>query len=150
RPLINRWKTLSLPWRSQKFVGYDLVGNMYFEGPAKKQGAIATRRTIEYADGRTEIWSYSGKELPIQWQAWLRHTRADPPTLEEIVEAEAQREAIITKARELNRLRGETESGQVPVQPAIAAKATEAKPTGQGESFQPGSWSPIASKKRGE
>lgn len=30
------------------------------------------------------MWAYQGNELAVQWSAWLRRTRADPPTLEEL------------------------------------------------------------------
>jgi NADH dehydrogenase [ubiquinone] 1 alpha subcomplex assembly factor 2 len=32
------------------------------------------------------MWAYvaSGKRLPVQWSAWLTHTRPDPPSIEEL------------------------------------------------------------------
>lgn len=43
---------------------------------------IGPRRRIEYADGRNSFLDYQANDIPIQWQAWLRHTRPDAPSKE--------------------------------------------------------------------
>ncbi|KAF9236653.1 hypothetical protein BU15DRAFT_49767 [Melanogaster broomeanus] len=40
------------------------------------------KRTVQY--GRSDdMWTYiaSGRRLPVQWNAWLTHTRPNPPTI---------------------------------------------------------------------
>ncbi|KJA18426.1 hypothetical protein HYPSUDRAFT_118544, partial [Hypholoma sublateritium FD-334 SS-4] len=51
-----------------------------------------TKRTVQYFE-EEEVWRYisGGKRLPIQWSAWLTHTRKEPPTIEEL-EADIRRQ----------------------------------------------------------
>ncbi|OAX42600.1 hypothetical protein K503DRAFT_853832 [Rhizopogon vinicolor AM-OR11-026] len=44
-----------------------------------------SKRTVKYRRNE-DMWAYvaSGKRLPVQWSAWLTHTRPDPPTTEEL------------------------------------------------------------------
>ncbi|KAG1745327.1 hypothetical protein EDB19DRAFT_485896 [Suillus lakei] len=64
-------------------VGKDMQGNKYFEHPNTDNGR--SKRTVKYRKNE-DMWAYvaSGKRLPVQWSAWLTHTRPDPPTLEEL------------------------------------------------------------------
>ncbi|KAF9225802.1 hypothetical protein BS17DRAFT_564777 [Gyrodon lividus] len=64
-------------------VGKDLTGNKYFEYPS----------------------TASGRKLPVQWNAWLTHTRPDPPTIEELQadlvrQQRVQMNAAILEARD--------------------------------------------------
>ncbi|KAI9100621.1 hypothetical protein DFS34DRAFT_615252 [Phlyctochytrium arcticum] len=103
RQLVRTWKTMDLPWRSQKLAGTDLIGNMYFEGPPLRAGTDRTRRIIEYFDGRTEYSEYDPTLIPPQWSAWLRHSRIDAPTLEELAAFERQRLETQRRAAEIDR-----------------------------------------------
>lgn len=81
----GRWQTLRLPWRKTFFRGFDLDGNKYFESynplnPAKY------RRTVKYVhDGH-----YTDNNVTPQWMAWLRHTKKDAPTLDELYQEVAR------------------------------------------------------------
>ncbi|KAJ3103416.1 hypothetical protein HDU97_010162 [Phlyctochytrium planicorne] len=155
RGLINRWKTINLPWKSHKFVGYDLSGNMYFEGPPIRAGTTLPRRTIDFADGRTSVWSYTTSDVPVQWSAWLRHTRPDPPTIEqdiltssqtkELMEAEETRADMQAKVLLIEKAREEKEkeaqAKRTMPEPEIL-QIDNSNPSGQGETFTPGSWQP--------
>ena len=81
---INRLKIIQFPWSKRIFKGYDLEGNMYFEEPSIKRGTNFSRRSIDYFDGRSSLSSYDPNIIPVQWQAWMRHTRGDAPTREEL------------------------------------------------------------------
>ncbi|KAI8819371.1 uncharacterized protein EV422DRAFT_534489 [Fimicolochytrium jonesii] len=150
-------KAINWPWRSHKLVGRDLLGNMYFEGPPMRAGTDRTRRIIEYFDGRTEYYKYEPELIPAQWQAWLRHTRNAPPSIEELQQAEAQRLLTIQRARELDakweQRKIEIEQEKLaslpagrpsPASPVPPPTAPSTAPVGQGETFEPGAWNPGA------
>ncbi|KAF2812452.1 uncharacterized protein BDZ99DRAFT_413188 [Mytilinidion resinicola] len=72
------WKKMKLPWRKRWLVGFDLSGNTYWEfKDAINQNRV--RRIAKYA-GSTH---HSDVNVSPQWMQWLRHTRADPPSLNE-------------------------------------------------------------------
>ncbi|WVQ71984.1 hypothetical protein IAR50_001527 [Cryptococcus sp. DSM 104548] len=73
-----------LPFAKPKgLAGYDLQGNRYFELPNPMGGRM--KRSVEYAINR-DIAEYGRAELkpPVQWRAWLSHTRSDAPTRQEL------------------------------------------------------------------
>ncbi|GAA99181.1 uncharacterized protein L969DRAFT_102557 [Mixia osmundae IAM 14324] len=75
-------------WRH--YVGTDLQGNCYFEIPYGLEYR-KSRRTVKYAVDKE--WSdYQPNDMPPQWSAWLRRTRTDAPTMQEL-QGEAQRVA---------------------------------------------------------
>jgi NADH:ubiquinone oxidoreductase subunit len=84
KKILNRLRTINTPWSTKQFIGYDLKGNMYFEEPMIKRGINFPRRSVVYQDGRNHISQYDPESIPVQWQAWMRHTRQDPPTFEEL------------------------------------------------------------------
>ena len=77
RSLINKLKTINFPWKKHKFIGYDLSGNMYFEGPPVRSGMSRSHRMMNYAHGEVHISDYNPNAIPVAWQLWLRHTRID-------------------------------------------------------------------------
>ncbi|KAJ3075314.1 hypothetical protein HDU98_008562 [Podochytrium sp. JEL0797] len=85
------WRSLPLPWRTNTLIGSDPQrAFLFFEAPPIHQGSLSrARRTVEYMNGAQD--SYSSNDIPVQWVAWLTHTRTDPPTHEEILAADAQR-----------------------------------------------------------
>ncbi|OXG48012.1 hypothetical protein J010_04510 [Cryptococcus neoformans] len=73
-----------IPFAKPKgLIGYDLQGNRYFEIPNPAGGR--TKRFVEYAVNR-DIAEYGRADLkpPVQWKAWLSHTRTTPPTVQEL------------------------------------------------------------------
>ncbi|WWD19317.1 hypothetical protein CI109_103775 [Kwoniella shandongensis] len=64
-------------------VGHDLQGNRYFEIPNPAGGRM--KRFVEYKKYR-DLSEYTRTELrpPVQWRAWLSHTRPNPPSLTEL------------------------------------------------------------------
>ncbi|KAF8889709.1 hypothetical protein BD779DRAFT_1520596 [Infundibulicybe gibba] len=68
-----------------RYVGRDLEGNRFYEHPSSSNDPRRTKRTVQYGDPEA-VWHYigGGRRLPVQWSAWLSHTRANPPTLQEL------------------------------------------------------------------
>ncbi|KAI8916106.1 hypothetical protein EDD86DRAFT_174618, partial [Gorgonomyces haynaldii] len=97
RNLSNQWKMLRLPWRSTQFRGRDLEGNMYFETP---RPGMRPRRHIEYLDGNPYN-EYHPNSIPVQWMAWLRHTREDAPPLDELQLDQVRLQQLKVKVDEL-------------------------------------------------
>lgn len=63
-----------------EFRGEDHLGNKYYEiGPDPRSGRSRPSRWYE---SRTEDFL---QELPIEWVAWLRRQRSEPPTQAEIL-----------------------------------------------------------------
>ncbi|KAJ1564656.1 hypothetical protein HK405_014292, partial [Cladochytrium tenue] len=73
---------MTQPWREGRLAGQDLDGNLYWEAASRRPAGDLTRRWIEYADGRADPARFDADRLPVQWLAWLRHTRGDAPTIE--------------------------------------------------------------------
>ncbi|BGP16169.1 hypothetical protein JCM10213_006104 [Rhodosporidiobolus nylandii] len=65
--------------------GTDLQGNNFFERPHVDYPDEwrKNKRYVEYREARP-LSDYDFKSIPVQWSAWLRRTRRDPPTLEEL------------------------------------------------------------------
>ncbi|KAM0436964.1 hypothetical protein ACHAPT_002680 [Fusarium lateritium] len=76
-----KWKALRLPWRKRFLMGYDLQGNTYWEFRLTRglEGDERWRRIVNYPRST----HYSSVKVSPQWHQWLRHTRQDPPTVEE-------------------------------------------------------------------
>ncbi|KAA8649862.1 hypothetical protein EYZ11_005872 [Aspergillus tanneri] len=73
-----KWKSLRLPWRKSFLAGSDLAGNTYWEF---KDALNASRyRRIVKVDPKTHL---ADVQVSPQWHQWLRHMRADPPSIEE-------------------------------------------------------------------
>ncbi|WVF67665.1 hypothetical protein IAT40_002424 [Kwoniella sp. CBS 6097] len=83
-------------FRPKGLVGYDLQGNRYFEIPNPAGGRM--KRFVEYKKTR-DLSEYSRAELkpPVQWRAWLSHTRVEPPTLPELSTDTARQESLLPK-----------------------------------------------------
>ncbi|KAH6998556.1 hypothetical protein BKA56DRAFT_29576 [Ilyonectria sp. MPI-CAGE-AT-0026] len=86
-----RWKTLRLPWRKRFLMGYDLEGNTYWEFRLTRgtEGGERWRRIVNYPRST----HYSQVKVNPQWHQWLRHTRQEPPTLDE------QQDDVVRQAR---------------------------------------------------
>ncbi|RKF64318.1 hypothetical protein OnM2_019069 [Erysiphe neolycopersici] len=76
-----RWKSLRLPWRKTFLVGLDLHGNTFWEfRDSFNSHQNKMRRIIKYKQSVHN----SDVQISPQWHQWLRHTRADPPSLNEL------------------------------------------------------------------
>ncbi|KAI9166826.1 NADH-ubiquinone oxidoreductase assembly factor [Paramyrothecium foliicola] len=86
-----RWKALRLPWRKRFLMGFDLQGNTYWEFRLTRdpESNERWRRIVQYPSST----HHSQVKVSPQWHQWLRHTREDPPALEE------QRGDVVRRAR---------------------------------------------------
>lgn len=88
--------------KARYIVGHDLVGNAYLELPSLS-GSLDprhTRRSIQWKEKR-EMGDYDQRSIPVQWVMWLRHTRRDPPSIEELAR---DRQRILTTQANAARL----------------------------------------------
>ncbi|KAF4455132.1 hypothetical protein F53441_2452 [Fusarium austroafricanum] len=175
-----KWKALRLPWRKRFLMGYDLQGNTYWEFRLKR-GAESNerwRRIVKYPRST----HYSSVKVSPQWHQWLRHTREEPPSIEEqhsdvmrrvrmqklAAEADARWEAkprvmeapqaapapllSPAKASPLQHIgKGkQVDTGAKKVEEDVEKKDdpwAKAKARAPGETWQPTSWTPTATKK---
>ncbi|KKY25075.1 hypothetical protein UCRPC4_g02132 [Phaeomoniella chlamydospora] len=82
-----KWKSLKLPWRKKFLIGQDLQGHTYWE-LKDTLNAQRMRRMVKYRRST----QYSEVKVSPQWHQWLRHTRIDPPSLQE-QQADVMRQA---------------------------------------------------------
>ncbi|KAJ3758816.1 hypothetical protein EV360DRAFT_82722 [Lentinula raphanica] len=87
--LRNLWRKI---WNPTGFAGRDLEGNSYYErsNPLKNAGEAHPLDdvcpSLIFSGNPDDVWNYIGgsKRLPIQWSAWLAHTRLNPPSIQEL------------------------------------------------------------------
>ncbi|KAF9900896.1 hypothetical protein EC991_006754 [Linnemannia zychae] len=89
------------PGSGRQLAGRDFEGNLYFEKPDPNGGRYP-RRTVELADPKLSEANYDDANISVQWQAWLRNTRKDPPTQAEIQRDEARKLLTVTRAKALD------------------------------------------------
>ncbi|KAJ6257300.1 hypothetical protein Dda_8189 [Drechslerella dactyloides] len=96
--LYYRWKALRLPWRKRYFVGMDLDGNTFWEF---RQALVAgrPRRIMDFRGGRHTLVNYAEMVVDPQWHQWLRATRLEPPSIEELQADVLRRQVILERAR---------------------------------------------------
>ncbi|GMM37365.1 hypothetical protein DASC09_046900 [Saccharomycopsis crataegensis] len=85
KALWLKWRSLkSIPFRKKFFIGYDLKGNTYWEFYLESSQE-RMRRIVEYRNPAPHYeQSATSQDLPPQCMMWLRRTRPDFPTLEEL------------------------------------------------------------------
>ncbi|RKP11710.1 hypothetical protein BJ684DRAFT_12570 [Piptocephalis cylindrospora] len=144
------WKRLPLPWRKAWFIGLDVRGNEYYEQKQPTFPGRPVRRWVQPAMKTMDLFEET--HIPVQWQSWLRHRRPQPPTEEDIQADEAYRLRTVARAMKLDQQWQEPR--KVPLasstQDTPKEKAKPVKklapsvhyPTGQGETFTPGAWTP--------
>ncbi|CAM1505518.1 Fc.00g111550.m01.CDS01 [Cosmosporella sp. VM-42] len=77
-----RWKALRLPWRKRFLMGFDLEGNTYWEFRLTSRGTGGNERWRRIVNYPRSTYLSSVKVSPL-WHQWLRHTRQEPPSLDE-------------------------------------------------------------------
>ncbi|RDD43650.1 Mimitin, mitochondrial [Trichoplax sp. H2] len=136
--------------KSRQLVGTDLSGNQYFEITAGTDKRI--KRIVETGGRECD---YVPGSIPVEWEAWLRGKRVEPPTVEELIERE-QRAQLLAKrvialeekeAQMLQKPEEElpTSSRARYVGHASAPmydKADSEDQASTGKDFQPASWKP--------
>lgn len=109
------WRTLSRIFRigrARFIVGYDLNKNVYYELPSLHGDPKRTRRLIQWNKAIAYPSDFNPKDIPIQWDAWMRHTRKYPPTIEELVR-DRERQMIVQHNARVLEMRYEAERAQL-------------------------------------
>ncbi|XP_019733590.1 NADH dehydrogenase [ubiquinone] 1 alpha subcomplex assembly factor 2 [Hippocampus comes] len=148
----------------REHVGTDHLGNKYYIVPEQKTwtGRLVRAKRLVEASNPTEH-EYMEGSIPIEWDAWIRGRRKEPPSVEELAENEAYRQQIKLKAMEVEEkdlaLKAkEYEQGLVatPSRTVAAGHAAATsfgkqelgeEPTSTANTFQPGSWRPNPKQK---
>ncbi|SAM03979.1 hypothetical protein [Absidia glauca] len=142
------YKNMKLPWKKNVLVGTDLDGNEYWEMPSPLGGRY--KRWVQMKE-HDDYAVFNQNQLPVQWQAWLRHTRFEAPSIPELVQEQRRRMIIQERAKKLDqeweqrKLQKRKEQDEA-AQLEEATNQTEQKtsePTGQGDTFVPGEWTPT-------
>ncbi|KAJ1928545.1 hypothetical protein IWQ60_001971 [Tieghemiomyces parasiticus] len=100
--------------------------------PSEELNRVYPRRWVELTTDADHYSQYDVNRVPVQWQSWLRHTRFDAPSDEEIARADARRELIKQRAKELDlewsraKPLDEPQHYQPPPSPAASSTSTVA------------------------
>ncbi|KAK2837144.1 hypothetical protein Q5P01_014356 [Channa striata] len=148
---------------AREHIGTDHLGNKYYFIPEQKTWTgrlVRAKRMVEAANPTQ--YEYIEGSIPMEWDAWIRGRRKEPPSIEELLKNESYREKIKLKAKELEendlalQIR-EYEEGLVATPAKTVAKGHAAAtsfgkqdisedPTSTANTFQPGSWMPTSKK----
>lgn len=115
--------------KAKYIVGHDLAGNAYVELPSLS-GSLDprhTRRSIQWKE-KKEWGDYDQRSIPVQWVMWLRHTRREAPTIQELV---TDRERILTTQANAARLALEDKQRREAEQQARLEEHNQAKQRAQ-------------------
>uniref|UniRef100_A0A1A8N0Q7 NADH dehydrogenase (Ubiquinone) 1 alpha subcomplex, assembly factor 2 n=1 Tax=Nothobranchius pienaari TaxID=704102 RepID=A0A1A8N0Q7_9TELE len=133
------------------------LASFFFVFPGRH---VRAKRIVEAANPAEH--EYTEGSIPIEWDAWIRGRRKEPPTIEELLMNEAQFKQIKLKAKALEEKERalqdqEYKEGLVAAPARTAAKGHAAatifgkqeiseEPTSTADAFQPGSWMPTSKK----
>ncbi|XP_049907304.1 NADH dehydrogenase [ubiquinone] 1 alpha subcomplex assembly factor 2 [Epinephelus moara] len=147
----------------REHVGTDTLGNKYYIIPEQKTwtGRLIRAKRMVVAANPSE-YEYTEGSIPMEWDAWIRGRRKEPPSVEELLKNEAYREQIKLKGKEVEERdlalqAKEYEDGLVATPLKTTAKGHAAStsfgkeefsadPTSTANTFQPGSWMPNPKK----
>ncbi|XP_030000356.1 NADH dehydrogenase [ubiquinone] 1 alpha subcomplex assembly factor 2 [Sphaeramia orbicularis] len=146
----------------REHVGTDHLGNKYYFVPEQKTWTgrlVRAKRMVEAANPAE--YEYMEGSIPMEWDAWIRGRRKEPPSIEELERNEFYREDIKLKAKEVEERdlierTKEYEEGLVATPRTVATghaattsfgkQEVSEEPTSTGDTFQPGSWMPTSKK----
>ncbi|KAI8098663.1 uncharacterized protein BX664DRAFT_381348 [Halteromyces radiatus] len=143
------YKLNRFPWKKNVLVGTDLDGNEYWEMPSPLGGRY--KRWVQMKE-HDDYAVFNQNQLPVQWQAWLRHTRTEAPSLQELVQEQRRRLIIQERAKKLDeewqqrklQLKAEQEeAARIEESRQQSESSNSTEPTGQGDTFVPGEWTPT-------
>ena len=154
--LTCRFLTVRMQWirsifgafvRTRRLVGTDLQGNKYYE--TIREGNKPKREMIT----KIKHMQYTPDMMPIEWEAWIRGKRDDPPTHEELLAQQRRIETVKERARQVEEKDREQQAlehkpPQLVAQVGHAATPlyesldNREEPTSTGTVFKPGEWTP--------
>ncbi|PIK51706.1 putative mimitin, mitochondrial [Apostichopus japonicus] len=144
----------------KKLVGTDKLGNKYFEIVSESIKA-KPKRSMESSQEHVD---YQAGTVPVEWEAWVRGNRRDPPTAEEIEKRERQTLIVKKRAVEVERkdkelqqreydeglVAGPSPGTQATGHASVPTYGTEQgsdKPLSTGNEFEPAAWEPPSKPK---
>uniref|UniRef100_A0A8C3JYY0 NADH:ubiquinone oxidoreductase complex assembly factor 2 n=2 Tax=Scolopacidae TaxID=8917 RepID=A0A8C3JYY0_9CHAR len=146
----------------KELVGTDQFGNKYYRVPKHETRAgqiIPERRFVETIN--RQAYQYEMGDFPMEWEAWIRKKRNDPPSIEEILKNENYREEMKQKIKDVSEkdklLQAKAYKEGLVAEPAhtqvkghasapyYGKKEPSQDPTSTASTFQPGSWMPPGS-----
>ncbi|KAK6355813.1 hypothetical protein TWF718_000194 [Orbilia javanica] len=93
-----RWRAIRFPWRKRYFIGMDLEGNTFWEF-RDRLVAYRPRRIMDFRGGVHSFVNYSDFKVDPQWHQWLRATRVEPPTIQELQDEITRQKIMVERAR---------------------------------------------------
>ena len=132
---------------TRRLVGTDLHGNQYYE--TIREGKKPRREMIT----KIKHMEYTADLIPIEWEAWIRGKRDDPPTHAELLSEQKRIKTLKERVRQVEE-RDREQQALEDAPPQIAAQVGHAsaplyesldnrtQPTSTGTTFQPGEWAP--------
>ncbi|KAJ2083459.1 hypothetical protein H4R24_000839 [Coemansia sp. RSA 988] len=141
RPVYLWWKALRLPWRKDVLAGTDLDGNLYFERLVR--GAYRSRRQVLYRKNIT-VGEYNDKIIPVQWQAWMRHTRIQAPTVAELIQDIRRQERVAGNVQRLALNDTRVSTSSTKNAPAQSRKQQQFQKSAPGQGYSPEGWQPSS------
>lgn len=97
--LLHKWQARrDIPFRRKFFIGYDLYGNTYWEFTLDGNMTRLRRKLEPYKEEIFKVDYF--KTIPPQWLQWLRRTRFDAPSLDELVLDQLRQQRLKILARQ--------------------------------------------------
>ncbi|EMG46504.1 N7BML NADH-ubiquinone oxidoreductase assembly factor N7BML [Candida maltosa Xu316] len=87
-----------IPFRRKFFVGYDLYGNTYWEFTIDGNMQRLRRKLEPFQKELFEVDYF--KTVPPQWIQWLRRTRNEVPTLDELISDQLRQQRLKILAKQ--------------------------------------------------
>ncbi|GBL51512.1 hypothetical_protein [Candidozyma auris] len=81
-----------IPFRKKFFMGYDLHGNTYWEFTLDGNMGRLRRKLEPYQQSLFKTDHF--ESVPPQWHQWLRRTRQNAPTLQELIDDQLRQQRI--------------------------------------------------------
>ncbi|KAK6888487.1 NADH-ubiquinone oxidoreductase assembly factor N7BML [Candida tropicalis] len=97
--LLHKWQARrDIPFRRKFFVGYDLYGNTYWEFTIDGNMQRLRRKLEPFQREIFEVDYFS--TIPPQWLQWLRRTRNEIPTLDELIHDQLRQQRLKILAKQ--------------------------------------------------
>ncbi|PVH15343.1 uncharacterized protein CXQ87_003181 [Candidozyma duobushaemuli] len=81
-----------IPFRKKFFVGYDLSGNTYWEFTIDGNMGRLRRKLEPFQESIFKVDHF--ESVPPQWHQWLRRTRHDAPSLQELMDDQMRQQKM--------------------------------------------------------
>ncbi|CAL1614691.1 unnamed protein product [Knipowitschia caucasica] len=140
----------------REHVGTDHLGNKYYIIPEQKTwtGRVVRSRRLVEAVNPSEF-EYLEGSVPVEWDAWIRGRRKEPPTNEEVLHNLLYQQQIKLKALEVDQKEQKDQEEQEGLGSRTVAlghgsashfgpETQSEEPTSTSNSFKPGSWTPTS------